>query len=156
MAELLAAVEGWAVAEYLRHARWDYAAVNAAHILGIALLVGAVLPLDLRLLGLWRGVNRALLARVLVPVAAFGLVLAVLMGVLLFSVRAGEYAGLGVFRAKMALMALGALGAVLLHRKHGLMLETAPDSALRGHAVLSLCCWLGVLGCGRAIAFAAL
>jgi hypothetical protein len=53
---LLAAVESTALAEYLRGARWSYAAVNGIHVFGIALLVGAIVPLDLRLLGLWRGV----------------------------------------------------------------------------------------------------
>ena len=38
LAPLLGAVEGWSVAAALRGGRWSYAAVNAAHILGIALL----------------------------------------------------------------------------------------------------------------------
>ena len=37
LAPLLAALEGWPVAAALRGGRWSYAAVNAAHIFGIAL-----------------------------------------------------------------------------------------------------------------------
>ena len=77
---LLAGLEATAVAQTLRGARWLYAADNTAHLFGIALLVGAILPLDLRLLGCWPGVPRAQLARVLVPVAAIGLAIAVLAG----------------------------------------------------------------------------
>jgi hypothetical protein len=154
MEALLAAVEGTAVAELLRVSRWGYAAVNTAHVLGIALLVGSVVPLDLRLLGLWPGVPRASLVRVLAPVAGAGLALAVLAGLLLFSVRAREYAGVGFLQAKLALVIAGTGSALAAHRAHGLALEGASDARLRAHALVSLACWLGALLCGRLIAFA--
>ena len=83
MEAFFAALEATAPAEYLRASRWGYAAVNGAHILGIALLVGAILPLNLRLLGFWPSIPRANLLRVLVPISAMGLALAVLTGSLL-------------------------------------------------------------------------
>ena len=43
------------LAVWLKASRWTYPAVNAGHLLGIALLVGAVVPMDLRLIGIWRG-----------------------------------------------------------------------------------------------------
>jgi hypothetical protein len=150
----LAALEGTGVAQALRVARWGYAAVNGAHIFGIALLVGAIVPLDLRLLGFWPGVPRAALVRVLVPVAACGLALAVAAGLLLFSVRAREYADLEVVQVKLALVALGASAALWLHARCGFRLEGAGRARLAAHAVLSLSCWLGALTCGRLIAFA--
>lgn len=150
----LAALEGTALAQALRVSRWGCAAVNAGHVLGVALLVGAIVPLNLRLLGLWRGVPRELLVRVLVPVAAAGLAIAVAFGLALFAVRAREYAGIGFWQAKVVLVALGTLGALTLHRAHGLLLEGAGDTRLRFHAMLSSACWLGALVCGRLIAFA--
>ena len=90
MVGLLAGLAASAVAQHLRSARWEYAAANTAHVLGIALLVGAILPLDLRLLGVWRSVPHQDLARVLVPVAAAGLALAATAGILLFATRAGR------------------------------------------------------------------
>lgn len=154
MEALLGALESTGIAQSLRVSRWGYAGVNAAHILGIALLIGAILPLDLRLLGCWRSVPRRDMVRVLVPVAAAGLALAVTAGVLLFSVRAREYAGIGFFQAKMALVATGALFALSLHRTHGFLLEGASETRLRLHALVSIGCWLGALVCGRLIAFA--
>jgi hypothetical protein len=151
---LLAGLEGTAVAQTLRSSRWLYAATNAAHIFGIALLVGAILPLNLRLLGLWPDVPRAKLVRVLVPVAATGLALAIAAGGLLFAVRAREYAGIGFLQLKLVLVATGALAALALHHAHGFLLETAPDRRLTGHALLSLVCWPAALVCGRLIAFA--
>lgn len=154
MDALLAALEGTAVAQTLRVSRWGYAAVNAAHILGIALLLGVIVPLHLRCLGAWRNVSRPLLVRVLVPVAAMGLGLAVVAGALLFSVRAREYAGIGFLQAKLVLVGVGALSALALHRAHGFLLESASGSRLAGHAMVALVCWVGALICGRLIAFA--
>jgi len=150
----LAGIEGTAVAQALRFSRWGYAFTNAAHIFGIALLVGATMPLQLRFLGLWPNVPRHWLVRVLSPLAAIGLAIAAIAGILLFSVRAGEYAGIGFLQAKLVLVAVGTLSAAALHRAHGLRLETASKARLAAHAVISMVCWIGALLCGRMIAFA--
>lgn len=155
MESFLGALEASGIAQGLRYSRWGYAAVNTAHVFGIALLVGAILVLDLRLLGLWPRVPRAGLVRVLVPVAAAGLAIAAAMGVLLFSTRAREYADLGIFQAKLVLVATGTGAALFLHARFGFLLESASDVRLRAHAVLSMLCWVGALVCGRLIAFAA-
>ena len=154
MEALFAALEGTALAQALRTSRWLYAGVNAAHIFAIALLVGSVVPLNLRLLGVWRGVPREAVVRVLAPVAASGLALALITGPLLFAVRARDYGGIGVLQLKLALIAVGVLSALALCRSHGFLLRDAPRARLAGHAILSTVCWLGALVCGRLIAFA--
>jgi hypothetical protein len=153
MEEVLAAVEATPLAQYLRTSRWGYAAVSGAHILGIAVLVGAVLPLNLRLLGAWRNVPQANLVRVLIPAAAAGLILAMIAGAMLFSVRAQDYAEIGFFQAKLVLIGLGIASAALLHRGYGFMLEGASRARLACHALGSIACWVGALACGRLIAF---
>ena len=153
MADLLAALAGSDVATALRFSRWGYAAVNTAHVLGFALLVGSILPLDLKLMGAWPGVPRDDLVRVLVPVAATGLALAAGAGALLFAVRAVEYAALPVFRLKLALVAAGAASALALHLAHGLKLRTAGRARLAWAGAASMTCWLGALVAGRLIAF---
>ena len=65
-----------------------------------------------------------------------------------------EYAGVGFLQAKLALVAVGTLAALALHHAHGFLLDTASDSRLAGHAILSLVCWPAALLCGRLIAFA--
>lgn len=154
MDNLLAAIEATEIAHALRASRWGYAFTNAAHILGIALLVGGIIPLQLRFLGLWPGVPKPALVRVLTPLAAIGLALAMIAGILLFSVKAREYAGVGFLQAKLVLVMIGMLSAVALHRAHGFLLDSASDARLAGHAVISLFCWIGALVCGRMIAFA--
>lgn len=158
--ELLTAVEQSAVAELLRFWRWAYPLTNAAHILGIALLFGAILPLDLRMLGLWRSVPLPLLARVLVPMAGTGLGLALLTGPLLFSVDPFKYASLGVFWLKLLLIAMAVLNLLLLHRSTAWRqtinaagsVQPVPPR-LCAHAVISALGWLLVIFCGRLIAY---
>lgn len=153
MEPLLAAIQASDLATALRFSRWSYAAVNTTHVLGIGLLIGAIFPLDLRLLGAWPSVPRKVLVRVLVPIAAFGLALAIAAGMLLFAVRAVDYAALTVFRLKLSLITAGAASALILHATHGFLLETASPGRLRLAAALSMTCWLGALIAGRLIAF---
>lgn len=151
--QLLIAVEGSDLATALRFSRWGYAAVNTTHVLGIALLVGSIIPLDLRLMGFWNTVPREPLIRVLVPIAAFGLAMAIAAGLLLFSVRAVEYAALAVFQLKLLLILIGTSSAAVIHITHGRWLRTSNESCF-AKALLSMTCWLGTLIAGRMIAFA--
>ena len=153
MEGLLAAIAASDIATALRLSRWGYAAVNTTHVLGISLLVGAIVPLDLRLMGLWPGIARDALVRALVPVAATGLAIAATTGALLFSVRAPEYAALTVLQVKLALVLTGAGSATALHLLHGFRLESAAPGRLARAGALSMTCWLGALIAGRMIAF---
>ena len=150
MPELLAGVEASALAAFLRGSRWTYPLVNAAHLLGVALLVGGVAPLDLRLLGVWPREPVARLAAVLRPVAATGAALAILTGLLLFSVNARDYAATDLFRLKMALLALGLCNAAL---HAGPRLLALPPRGRRVAGALSLGVWVAVLLCGRLLGY---
>jgi hypothetical protein len=152
MLEWLAAIQDLAPVAALRNSRWTYAVVNASHITGIALLFGAIVPLDLRLIGSWRQVPIRALAKVLLPVAAFGLTLA------LFSIRAVQYAGMTLFQIKMALVACGIGNALLLRRataweKAAYETGAMPPGRLRAAGALSIALWLSVIVCGRMLAF---
>lgn len=158
MLEWLAAIQDLAPVAALRNSRWTYAVVNASHITGIALLFGAIVPLDLRLIGSWRQVPIRALAKVLLPVAAFGLTLAIAAGVLLFSIRAVQYAGMTLFQIKMALVACGIGNALLLRRataweKAAYETGAMPPGRLRAAGALSIALWLSVIVCGRMLAF---
>ena len=149
MTEWLTGLAALPLAEALRASRWAYPLVNAGHILGLALLVGAVVPMNLALLA--RGAQmRAAATRLLRPFAAAGLGLAIATGALLFIVQPQEYAPLTLFRLKLALIAFGALNA-LLHLRTPL--ATLPAARRRMVALLSLVLWPGVLLCGRLLAY---
>jgi hypothetical protein len=77
----MAWLEGSALGHAMRGAGvWTYGLVNLAHILGVASLFGAVLVLDLRLLGVWRRVPLASIAGPTVAVAAGGFLVAAASG----------------------------------------------------------------------------
>lgn len=155
----LAALEGLAPIAALRVSQWAYPLVNALHILGIGLLLGSILPLDLRLIGLWSAVPVAPLWTVLTRCAATGLLLAVASGVILFATSASEYARSPLFLAKMPLVAAGAANALLLRRLAGAALEAmlrtnrVPRPA-RFAALVSMSLWLSAMLLGRLVAYA--
>jgi hypothetical protein len=149
----LAALGETGIAQALRVSRWGYAAVSAGHVLGIALLVGAAVALDLRLLGRVRAIPAAAAVRLLGPVMGAGLALAAGSGLLLFSVRPLEYASVPALWAKLALI-LGALtNAAVFHRRAGRDPDRAGAGARIATAVVSAGCWIGALAAGRLIAF---
>jgi hypothetical protein len=143
-------------AELLRRFSTLYLLVNAAHILGIGLLLGAILPLDLRLIGVLRQGPIAVLAPFLVRVAATGFVLAMLTGLMLFSVKPTEYAGNPAFLAKVGLVVIGLLNVVAQHRHAGgrwMGRGEEPPISARLLAGLSFAIWLSALVAGRWIGF---
>jgi hypothetical protein len=151
--ETLAAIQASWLSQAIRFSQWRYAAVNTAHILGVALLVGAILPMDLRLLGAWRRLPRCELARVLLPFAFSGLVLAVTAGVMLFVVQAKDYGVHPLFQIKMLVVVTGAAAALVAHARAGLWLDRMTPGQERLHGWVSILCWVGALVCGRMIAY---
>ncbi|MEO0362614.1 MAG: DUF2214 domain-containing protein, partial [Pseudomonadota bacterium] len=137
LAWIAATAEGSSLAGALKFSRWGYSLTNLAHIFGVALLIGAILPLDLRLLGLWRGIDRAALARVLVPVAAIGLAIALAAGGALFTVRAGDYVKATLLAWKLAFIAVGTVAAILIHVRAGLWIERATARQAAAHGATS-------------------
>jgi hypothetical protein len=129
-----------------------YPAIEAMHVLGAGLLLGAIVAMDLRLLGFGRALALAPLSRLLLPVAVTGLALALVSGTLLFVADWSSYLGNRAVWAKAALLLLGFVNVALLHARHWPLLlrdnATAPLAA-----ALSLCAWIGVTIAGRLIAY---
>jgi hypothetical protein len=147
-------VEQWPVAAELRGSTWAYPLVNAAHIVGIALLFGAIVPLDLRLAGFWRSIPVAPLRRVLVPVAVLGLCLAITAGALLFIAKASDYAASGLFQAKMALVALALINATALRLAPAWRTKDQTGGRWpRLAGVASIALWLGAILLGRLVGY---
>ncbi|HEY9548462.1 MAG TPA: DUF2214 domain-containing protein [Kiloniellaceae bacterium] len=161
LAEALTGLQNLEPVAALRASRWVYPLVNTLHVAGLGLLVGAILPLDLRLLGVWRSVPLHLLARVLQPVAAAGLGLAAATGLAMFAVSATKYVGTPVFLVKLLLIAAALTNALLLRRSAAWVLALVPDYLaeppvrLKAAAALSIALWLAVILCGRFIGYLA-
>lgn len=145
------------IAQAFAASRYVYPIVNALHILGLATLFGAILALDLRLLGMFSSVPAQPIARMLPRVAATGLSFAIVTGLFLFSVEPLDYAANSAFLVKVALVALGIVHAASVHvssswhrlfRDGGLI-----DARLRISAFVSLSIWTAAIVAGRFIAF---
>ncbi len=146
----------WSVAAALRASPTLYPLVNAAHILGLGLLIGAAATLDLRLLGAFGRHGLAALGPPLRQVAAAGLALAACTGFLLFSTRPQAYAENPAFLAKLALVGLGLANVAVIHLTGAwrrAITSGMASPALRTGAALSLLCWVGALLAGRWIGF---
>jgi hypothetical protein len=153
---LLEWIDAWPGAVALRNSGTAYLFVNAAHILGVGLLVGAVLPLDLRLLGLFRSTPLATLAPFLSRAAATGAVLAIFTGLWLFSVKPAEYVTNAAFLWKAGLLVLALANVALQHAQRGYARVRAggePGPMVRLVAGGSILLWLAVLVAGRWIGF---
>ena len=152
-----AAVERSGAAVAVREQAWPYPAANLIHVIGIALLVGAILALDLRLLGVRRNaVSAEGAAALLVPVAVVGGILAVPSGVMLFMVDAVTLTSHPLMQAKAGLLLLGLLNAVLFHtlgRRRRPRWDGAPPPMGVAQAAVSTLIWLGAVACGRLVAY---
>lgn len=155
--EWLAWVEASWFASALKGSRYAYPIVNALHIMCIGTLFGAILALDLRLLGVARAIPARPLALYLPRVAGCGLALAILTGAVLFSVQPFDYIDNRAFLVKLSLVLLGALHALAVHRSAGWrrFLHGSGESGggLKFSAALSLTIWIAAILAGRFIAF---
>jgi hypothetical protein len=150
-------IGGWPGARWLQQSATAYLFVNAAHILGLGLLLGAMLPLDLRLA---LGRSRAalpVLAPAAVRTAAVGLLLAVLTGAWLFSVSPGDYLENTAFRWKLLLLSLALVNVAVQHRQWRALGLPGATHALpvrvRVLAAMSALLWISTLVAGRWIGF---
>lgn len=155
---LAAELQATGLSEALRASVWLYPLVNTGHVVGIALLFGAIVPLDLRLIGVFRSAPLAHLANTLVPVAVAGLLLALASGALLFATRPLDYVVEPLFGIKLALLGAAVLNALWLRfdpewRRLGAAPGAATCRGWRVHGALSLLLWLGVITAGRLIGY---
>lgn len=155
---LAAALQDSTLSQLLRSSIWLYPLVSIGHVVGIALLFGAIVPLDLRLMGLFRRVPLEHLANTLVRVAVTGLMLALLTGSLLFATRPLDYVAEPLFGIKLGLLGAAVVNALVLRwtprwREESVGRMEPPLPAWRLHGLLSVMLWLGVIAAGRLIGY---
>jgi len=155
--EIFTAIEASQLARAVRGGVWLYPLINTTHVLGVALLVGAITLVDLRLLGLVRSLGFSALSRLALPVAMIGFLLAAGSGLLLFVAEARELFANTTFLWKMGLVAVGGINALFFH----LLLAAGsarwdagtPPTGARVAGGASLALWVSVLVLGRMIAY---
>jgi hypothetical protein len=129
---------------------WAYPALEVVHIVGVALLLGNLVALELRVWGVAREVALQPLGRLSLALVLTGFALLVFSGVLMFAAAPNDMLGNRSFLIKMGLIQLAGLNAAWFHARGGL---TRPDTTARALTALSLGLWLAVIALGRWIAY---
>src|SRR5262245_38620505 len=137
----------------VRQSRWMFATGEIFHFVGLSLLVGGILIVDLRLLGFLRQIPvRAALS--FLPFAIVGFLINLATGILFFTADPQMYWPNPAFKLKMAFILLAGLNAlvftVMVHRQ---VINLGPDESAgtlaKTTAGLSLSFWLVVILLGR-------
>jgi len=135
---------------------WAFAVVEAIHLLALAVIGGAVLVVDLRLLGFaFQEQKVGDVARVAQPWFLWSLAAMLLTGFVLFlSLAASKYYVHNYFWVKMYFLA-GAMVFSALIRPRVIMGDEAPATSALGKvvAIVSLFLWSGVGFAGKAIGY---
>ena len=140
--------------KWIKEATWVFAIVETIHIMVLAILLGSIFVIDLRLLGV--GMKRrspATLARDLSPWTITSIVLMVITGTMLYMSEAVRLSQSGPFFFKILFLFLALIVHFTITRAS--TRPGIPEGATLGKvaACLSLFFWFGVAFAGRAIAF---
>lgn len=134
----------------LRSHAWAYPALEVVHIAGIALLLGNLVLLELRVFGRGAALPVRDLARLSLSLALAGFGLAAASGLLMFASQPGELLANRAFTLKMLLLMAAGCNAAWFHGRGSL---DRLDGLARAQMLLSTLIWLGVIVCGRWIAY---
>jgi hypothetical protein len=138
---------------------WMFPLLETVHVFSLIAVLGTIALVDWRLIGFAsRDYSVTTLSRQALPWTWGGFVLAVVSGALMSVGQAAEYITNPAFQLKLALMVLAGLNMAAFHlvpwRTVGSWDAGAPPpAAARLAGGLSLALWIGVIACGRWIAF---
>jgi hypothetical protein len=132
----------------IRESVWVFPILDAVHCVGIILVAGTIVIVDLRLLGL--GMRRqpvaSIIAQVL-PWTFFGFAFMFVTGSLLAWAEPIKLYRSVFFRWKLLFLAIAGLNALLFHY------TTLTPARARLAGALSIACWISVIAAGRAIGY---
>jgi len=143
----------------MRDSLWLFDITETAHSLGIILVAGTIMLVDLRLLGM--GLRREPVSHVvsrIVPWTLSGFCLMFLTGGWLFAAEASKLYHSPAFRIKMMLLSLAGLNALIFHLtvyRRAAEWNDCPVAPARARlaGLFSLLLWIGIIAAGRSIAY---
>ena len=155
--EFLVWLENTGVANAIRTIPWLYPMFETGHYIGLSLLVGGILLIDLRVLGMARALPLKSMIGLL-PFVWAGFIINVLTGSMLFIYGATNFGTNGAFLLKMGFMVLAGLNAAAFDvavRRSGRVWVAAdrPPALVKGFATASLVFWICVVTTGRWMAY---
>jgi len=141
------------IGEMVRSIPDMFAICEALHFVGLSLLLGALLVVDLRVIGVIRGVAHDRVLN-LVWVAILGFAITLGTGVVFLSNNPGLYEANPAFNLKLILIGVAGANAAWFELYAHKRLEALPEGtvapwSLRWPALLSLTLWLVIILLGR-------
>jgi len=146
--EMLYSVEESAIALWVGESLWGYPFLLSLHVVGLAVIAGIAIMLDLRLLGSFRSLDLESFLP-LMKFAWIGFVINAVSGVLLFTSQASYFVTLLPFLLKIGLIFIAAVITGVIQQK----IRNASSTRLGLLATISLVAWLGAIVNGRLIAY---
>lgn len=152
------ALEASGAGRFMRESMWAFPIAESIHIMAFAIVVGSIVMLDLRLLGLSRRIPVAKLSAHILPWTIGAFLVAVASGLSMFTAHTADYLTNPVFLLKMGLILAAGVNAALLHV--GAMqagaawdVDAGTPGRVKVAAGLSILLWLAVIACGRLLAY---
>ena len=150
-------LQGTWVGVLVAQSLWGYPLLETIHTIGMAMMIGSLGLINLRVLG-YKPELPLLDIRQLLPLAWLGFTLNAISGTLLFTSDAVYFFSSYTFRIKMVLIILGGINAALLGQRvfrEAAAGAPAPPAAAgtKWIAFLSLVFWFGAVCAGRLIAY---
>ena len=150
-------LENTPVAIWVGVSLWGYPILLSLHAIGLAVVVGIFSMRDMRLLGLFRGIQPAAFLP-LSKLAKTGFIVNGISGILLFTSQAVTFVNNIAFLLKIGFIIAGVvLARVIEARLRGELAEAGGDVEISGStrliALLSLSLWLAAIIAGRLTAY---
>lgn len=136
--------------ESLRSHVWAYPALEVVHIIGIGLLLGNLVLLELRVFGLGAALPVTALSRLSLGIALAGFSVVAASGLLMFASQPAELLANRAFTLKMLLLLTAGCNAAWFHGRGSL---DKLDGLAKAQMAVSTLIWLAVIACGRWIAY---
>ncbi len=150
-------IEASGPARAIAQSPWAFPTIETVHVIAIALVVGSIAAVDLRLLNVaWKQRPAAHVAGELLPWTWACFLIAAVAGALMFISAASKYAADLPFQLKMLLLVLAGGNMLAFHHFTSRDVEswssdTPPAAKLA--AALSLAFWIAIVVCGRMVSF---
>lgn len=142
---------------FLDNGAWTWPLAESLHFIGLTMLIGSIGLIDLRILGLGRGIPIASLHR-FVRFTIAGFALNLVTGSMFVTAMPDQYFLNRAFQFKLVFLTLAGLNVLAFYTTQFRQLkqlgpqQEAPFPA-RLMAGLSLLCWIGVITAGRLLTF---
>ena len=157
--DVISYFEDSALADSIREYDLLFPLIESVHVLSICLVVGSILVVDLRLLGL-ASINRPVsrVSNGILPLTWSAFAIAVASGGLLFISNATKYLANGYFVAKILLICAAGLNMAIFHAIGATDMPKWENEKTLPRRVqlaggLSILLWVSVVTCGRWIGF---